>query len=241
MNSWMTLTRLVLISECDANAMMSYPAIASVFMDLAGVHAEKLGIGSSYCYRNERFWLTVRSRIRFQRRPRLMELVELSTWAEESTGIRCNRDYEIAIDGKRLIEGRTEWSMMDLKSRSLLDMKEVYPKDIVFDRGALFSDGYHDFTEACPEEVKAVYQVSSTDIDFGNHMNNAAYVRMIFSLYSTKELKKMDLSEMEMLYLSSCYEGETLSIYALKKEKETLYFVKKENGKTAFCIRLLER
>ncbi len=241
MNSMMTLTRQVLISECDAKAMMSYPAVASAFMDLAGVHAEKLGIGSSYCYKNQRFWLTVRSRIRFERRPRLGELVELGTWAEESTGIRCNRDYEITNKGKCLIEGRTEWSMMDLRSHSLLDMKEVYPKDVIFERGALFSDGYHDFAEVYPEEVKAVYQVNSTDIDFGNHMNNAAYVRMIFSLYTTEELKEMDLSEMEMLYLSSCYEGETLKIYALKKEKETLYSVKKENGKTAFCIRLLEQ
>ena len=45
-------------------------------------------------------------------------------------------------------------------------------------------------------------------------MNNAAYVRAIFSLFSSKELKAMRVKEMEIIYRTPCFEGDTLTLKA---------------------------
>ena len=57
------------------------------------------------------------------------------------------------------------------------------------------------------------YEVRSTDIDVGHHMNNTAYIRALLSSFSNEALRAMDVHDIDVVYRTSCYEGETLDFY----------------------------
>lgn len=197
-------------SIADAEGLLSYPGAFHVFQDLAGIHAERLGVGLKAMTEKSLFWLTVRTKIVFLSRPALGETVTVRTWPEKPGAVRCNRSYEIARGEEILVRGRTEWAILNTETHAITPSTGVFPA-LPFDRGA-----------ACPEpfaripdrfegiEPFAEYRVRSTDIDVGGHMNNAAYLRALFGAFSNRELQAMDLKSVDAIFRASCFEGENL-------------------------------
>ena len=206
-------TLTVLPSMCDASGRLGVPDAFALFMDIATEHAEQLGIGMNGLMKQGLFWLTARTRVRFFRRPAMVETVTARTWPEKPERSRCNRDYVLEANGERLAEGKTEWMIMNLKTGRLYPTDSVFPEDMdlveervtpePFMRMADDFADTHDFGS---------YTVRSTDIDLGGHMNNAAYVRAIAGAFSTAAWREMDIREMEVAFRAQCYEGSVLRI-----------------------------
>lgn len=62
-------------------------------------------------------------------------------------------------------------------------------------------------------EIIDTYKVKSTDIDVGQHLNNAAYARILFGAFSCEELAAMDIHDAEIAFRSPCYESDDLTLY----------------------------
>ena len=70
MDAKYTTQQMILTSRCDASGKLGYADCFALFMDIATEHAEKLGIGLTVLGKENKFWLTVNTKIRFLRRPR---------------------------------------------------------------------------------------------------------------------------------------------------------------------------
>ena len=83
----------------------------------------------------------------------------------------------------------------------------------------------------------AEYQVRSTDIDVGGHMNNTAYVRMIMGSLSNEERKALTIRRMDVIFRASCYEGDVLSFR--RKETEDGLDIRVSRGEeTVLLVRI---
>lgn len=203
----------ILPSMCDATAKLGVPNTFALFMDIATEHAEALGIGMNGLMKQGLFWLTVRTRVRFLQRPAMTETVTARTWPETPERSRCNRDYALFKDGRIIVEGKTEWMIMNLKTNRLHPVDGVFPEGLELLPDRVLPEPFmrvsEDFSDA---RSLGQYPVRSTDIDLGGHMNNAAYVRAIAGAFSSKDWKALRLREMEVAFRSPCFEGETLDI-----------------------------
>lgn len=207
---------LVRLSDCDADARLSLPAYFDLFMDVATLHAGELGIGLAELSPRHLFWLTVRTKIRIYRRPALSEPITVTTWPEKGGKLRCHRDYRLTDPLGTAAEGKTEWAVINTQTGRLTPLTDVYPpglmdilpEESVWD--APFWRGGEDFDRQSPW---AEYRVRSTDIDIGQHMNNAAYPRMVLGAFSNQELRETEIKEMEFAYRTPCFEGELLRLY----------------------------
>ena len=202
---------MILPSMCDATAKLGIPDAFALFMDIATEHAEGLGIGMNGLMKQGLFWLTVRTRIRFIDRPALTETVTVRTWPETPERSRCNRDYAILRDGKIIVEGKTEWMIMNMKTGRLHPVDGVFPEGLALLQDRVLPEPFmrmaDDFDGA---QALGRYTVRSTDIDLGGHMNNAAYVRAIAGLFASKDWQGLGIREMEGSFRAPCFEGETL-------------------------------
>ncbi len=211
MDSKYTKTILVAPSRCDSRSLLSYAHTFSVFQDIAGEHAERLGIGLKDLMKNGLFWLTVKTKVRYYKRPFMLSPVTLSTWPEKPDRVRANRDYVISSEGETLIEGKTEWAVLSIDSGRPQPLTGVYPSALEFSEQAVLPEPFlridPDFS--CAEDF-GEYTVRSTDVDLGMHMNNSAYVHALFGLFSLKELNGMDIYEVEVAFRSPAFEGQTI-------------------------------
>lgn len=201
------------ISLCDREGKLAPEAAFSLFMDLASVHAQLLGVGAEDMLRRGLFWLTVKTKVRFHRRPKLMERVSVSTRPLAPEKIRSVREYRIEQDGAPLVEGKTEWAVMETASGKIHPMADVFPGDLELAKEPAFPAPFSridpDFSGA---EALGSFRVRSVDVDIGGHMNNVAYLRAVFGVLSSAELAAMPKREIEIIFRAPCFEGEELRV-----------------------------
>ena len=213
----------ILPSLCDSSGRLGIPDTFALFMDIATEHAEALNVGMNALMDRGLFWLTVRTRIRFGKRPRMTQTVLARTWPEPPERSRCNRDYTLTdTDGNTLIEGRTEWMVMNMKTGRLHPVDGLFPRELPIEEARVLQSPFmhmtDDFNDA---EVCGEYTVRSTDIDLGGHMNNAAYIRAVAGMFRSDEWQKMDIREMEAAFRAPCYEGDRLELRRRETENGT--------------------
>ena len=229
------------LSLCGADARLSLWGAFSLCMDLASEHAQDIGVGMADMQKKDLFWLTVRTRIRFFRRPALMESVTAATWPEKPGPARCNRDYALTSGGETLLLGKTEWTVMDTAAGRIHPAKGVYPAELtqaITDETVWtepFARISEDFT-GCPRVGE--YTVRSTDIDLGGHMNNAAYPRALFSLFRAEDLSRRNITDAELNFRSPSYEGDTLSVYSRPFDNGTDLGMFNASGKAVLLARI---
>lgn len=239
MENKLTKEYIVPVSFCDNNAQLSFTGIFNLFMDLATEHAALLNIGNASLKEKNCFWVAAKSKVSIKRHPTMLEKVTAATWPEKPKTIRYNRYYTVSDDSGTIIEGKTEWTIINADSGRPQKASEVYPlelehiSDTVCD--APFERISTDFSE-CREIYS--HKVCSQDIDLSKHMNNVAYIRAVLSAFSTSEIEKMDIKEVEIAYRLQCFEGEVLSIRRRDVENGIEIGIIKEDGNTAAVLKI---
>ena len=122
---------IVPLSHCDETGRLSVQGALGEFMDIAALHAEQIGVGGADMAKRGLFWLTVRTRIRFYKRPAMMQTVELETWPGTVEGMRCERYYTMKRGDALLAEARTQWAVWDVNEKRPVPVGPVYPPELV--------------------------------------------------------------------------------------------------------------
>ena len=229
----------ILPSMCDSSARLGISHALDLFMDMGTLHSRVLGVGPADLFPKGLFWLTVRTKARFFRRPALLEDVTVHTWPIRSEGMRCLREYEIDHNGETLVSARTEWALLDTATGSLKPVDDIFPADLACPEKPVFDDPFArvdpDFSGA---EALGIYRVRSTDIDLGRHMNNVAYARALLGLFSSERLRDMRVSGIELNFRSPCREGDELHFYIRSAEDSAEVGAFLPDGKNVLLAKL---
>lgn len=232
-------TMQIPVSLCDNTGALSIPSIFSIFMDLASFHAAELGVGFDKLGPKGLFWLTVKTKIRIYKRPNMLETVNAITWPQKPNRIRFNRFYSLNSNDEVLIEGKTEWAIIDTNSGKLQRAEDVYPDTINHLEETICDAPFEKFNlDFLNAEDIGTYIVKSTDIDIGNHMNNAAYIRAFFGFISCEESSNTNPSEIEIAFKSPCFEKETLKVKRINIENNLYLAFLHNNNTVASVIKL---
>jgi len=188
---------------------------------------------------NHAFWVTVRTRVRLERRPEIMAQVTLETWPAAPGKVRCDRFYRMRSGDALLAEGRTEWCVVNTETGSTCPLEGVFDAETEYREEKLLDTPYarfrHNFTDA---DCACSYVVRTSDIDLGRHMNNVAYLRLICDSFSVAELEDMNVRELEIMFLSSCYEGDHLEVMRRRTDAGFEFGVRRADGRYAALAQL---
>ena len=197
-------------SMCDQDSLMSIPAMLDMFQDVAGIHAESVGIGAMELEEKGLFWIVSKTRLVVNERPMVQELLDAVTWIQPADRVTCERDWAICRNGEQLAYVRSIWAALKRENFRPAHMSEFYPDSdfsIAPPDDKPFARIKKDFDGA---EALGEYRIRSVDIDRGGHMNNVNYVRAMLGCFSCDEIKEMDIHELDMQFLLQCYEGDTI-------------------------------
>lgn len=234
---------IVLCGQCDSLMRFKTESIFMIFQDMASRHAVYLGVDDSSLLRNDNaMWVVSKTKVKINKLPRWNDEIRVRTWPMGAEGVRCNRCYQIIKDGEVLINGITEWVIIDATTRSLRKIETTsYPNDVDWIKEKSIEDRFRRFKDDFTEE-DLVYKrlIRSGDIDVTHHVNNVTYITMLLDTFSVVELENMTIGEMEVSYLNESLEGELLSIFKKKREDGTYFSIKKEDGRVVLMGHLIE-
>lgn len=233
------------VSGSDRRGVATVPYLTELFMNAATEHCEALGITKTATDQSGLFWMVSRTKIRIHALPRYMDEVTVSTWPAPPGKVRALRYYRLRKGEQLLAEGKNEWVLINLQSGRPRKTALLYPSDLEHLQEEACDGAFHRFPSDIAEEEWEAFdsnRVRSTDIDIGSHMNNVAYIRMLFGAFSSEEREKTALRELEVAYKTQCYEGDILTLCRRKgeKEKDTDYAILQEDGTVAAFFRVSE-
>ena len=231
--------RTITPSICDYDGRLSVPDCFGLFMDAAAIHAAELGVGIADMSRRGLFWLTVRTKVHFLRRPQMLERVTVWTRPIEPEKVRSIREYRLTKDGELLAEGKTEWTVVETPAGKIHPMQDVFPESVEMASAPAFAEP---FCRIGPgfraEEGFGSYTVRSSDIDVGGHMNNVAYLHALFGMLSAAERKSLPQNTVEIAFRAPCFEGETLSCFRRAAEQSAEFAMVKPDGTVGVLVKV---
>ena len=233
------LDRDILLSLCDGSGHLSVTGALDIFMDTATLHEDAFGLGVYKMMDMGLYWIIGKNRVRFLKRPAMMDRVRVRTWFTEPSRLYGNREYVLEDkEGNPLVIGETEWLVATEGCKKIMPIKEYITPEIVSPKGRLFDDRMRKVAKDFSDGFDAgIYTVSPTDVDFVGHMNNAAYSRAVMSFIPSSELAGRGIREVEIFYSLQCKEGDALSIKRRNTETGTEFGAFLPDGSTVMTAR----
>lgn len=228
--------KTVSVSMTDRSGQISYADVFRIFMDAAGDHAERIGVGIGAMREKGLFWLTVRTKIRFYHRPGLFENITVRTWPMAPERVRGLRCYELVSDEGLAASGKTEWAVMNIETGRIASLAGVYPEEFRFPERLSLDEPFAriGYDGSAPG---GEYAVRSTDIDVGGHMNNVAYIDALMGMFTGAELDALSPAVIEAVFRAPCFEGDRLAFTRTETETGSdCAFIK--SGSPVFMARL---
>ena len=207
-------------SDFDRNGHLHPQSILDLFQDVAGLHAELLGIGRDVFIKRNIIWVLVRTKYTVIKEPSVYDTVVVRTWPLVPGKVVCQRDYLIEdTKGNILVRGTSDWVLMDINTKAMVKSDIMYPYDEnekmerALDtrlRKIHFRDG-HDFSGS-----EGHYKVTPafSDIDVNGHVNNTKY-----AMYIENALNGAPIETMQIDYLCEVLPGENLDLSVFENEE----------------------
>ncbi|MBO5358981.1 MAG: hypothetical protein J6A78_06655 [Clostridia bacterium] len=226
-------------TEIDSNWKMRIDHIVELFQSITGIHSTQMGVDGPTLLKNSNaFWVLTKFKIKIDTLPLMEETVLVETWPTFVKGVRFGRDFLMQKDGKTYVMGSSEWCTLDYTTKELRRANSVcYPADM---NHRDYLSGAGDFIrvrETVNEsDYNHAHRCAFVDIDTNKHTNNIAYLRMALNCFSLDEFEALNISDVQITFVSQSYYGDEIKVY--KKQIETGFYIEgKLNDKSVFnCV-----
>lgn len=208
------------VSDFSCFDTLKPSAILDFFQDVAGQHADILGIGFDDLIAKDLIWVLLRTKFDIIKNPKLYSEVIVKTWPHAKGKLDFDRDYLITdLDGNELIKGTSKWVIVNYRTRRL-----TLNSHIEYNCIPLSKKNYEEpFNKLNDFEINAglkcfEYRTLFTDLDHNGHVNNIKFSDMILNaleLNSTEEILAFEIN-----YLKELQKDLTIKNYVLRNEKE---------------------
>lgn len=203
------------VSDYDCFDKLMPHAVLDLFQDVAGKHADLIGVGFNDLIKNNLIWVLVRTKYIVLKNPPLYAKVKATTWPKPKGRIDFDREYIIEDEkGDLLIKGISKWVVVNAKTRRISLTKDVnYSCDISHD--ANFNGNFEKledfFIDGCQENEATT---TFSDLDHNGHVNNINYARFIIN--SINLSKADEIQSFEINYIKELPANTKIKIYSKK-------------------------
>ncbi len=152
-------------------------ALQLVFQEIAGIHAQELGLGFEAMMRDNQIWVLTKLKYRLLAPLQPHTPYRLVTFPKPHRGLLYQRDYKIFDEqGTLLVMGISQWCVMDYTTRKILRTGKDFTGE--FNTEVLFPEGFDRFRPGDLTHAGS-YTITQADLDGNAHTNNCRYADMV--------------------------------------------------------------
>lgn len=199
--------------DVDMKGRATLPALCRFMQESAGKHAQHLGVGLSRLREKNLIWVLSRQLTKMTEYPLLGETITIHTWPTAKDRLFSYRDFTILNDSGAIIgEATTVWFAVDLTSRKPQRADSYFHIELPKDIACVFPEKLKKLPGNSVRDFTKSLQVSYSDLDMNNHVNNVRYIDWILDSLSLDFLTNHTMKEFEINYLSEALYSDHISI-----------------------------
>ncbi len=220
--------------DVDYTLRATISSLGAAILNTAGVDAHGKGFGVDALNVDNHSWVLSRMAIEFDRRPEQYADYTVATWINEYGRVLSTRNFTLTdVVGLQFGRAVTQWAMIDLKSRTAVDLSWV---------GDAHSDALVNAPSpmAKPCKIRQVtptlcsdHKVVYSDIDFNRHVNTMRYIEMMLDMLPVELLVQEAPVRLDIHFLHECLLGQTLTIGCELREQAALFEISTDGATAA--------
>ena len=222
---------LVLQEKDFINDELSPYSILNYFQNIAGIHADKIGLSHEELIKNDFVWVVLRNKYEIIKMPSINQKVILKTWPHQKGKIDFDREYAIYDENKNLlIKGLSKWILMNYKTRRISMFNNIkYPFECLEETN--FENKFNKIEDFDINNFSFIETTTSeNDLDINGHVNNASYARIVLNNIDFD----ITINHFEINYIKEIKANQKLKIYFLKKDNT--YYIKAFNNEEVIFV-----
>ena len=227
--------------DVDFTLRATIPSLGGAILNTAGIDAHGKGFGVDALNADNHSWVLSRMAVEFDYQPVQYTDYEVATWISDYGRVLSTRNFTLTdtASGREFGRAVTQWAMIDLQSRSAMDLSWVGDAhaDAVVD-AAPPTDKPRKIREVNPSET-VEHRVVYSDIDFNRHMNTMRYIDMVCDLLPIDELERLNAVRVDMNFMRESRYGDVLSLCVDRRDDACAFEYRSGEGE-ALCRISLE-
>lgn len=221
--------------DVDFTLRATISSLGAAILNTAGIDAHGKGFGVDALNADNHSWVLSRMAVEFDSRPVQYTDYEVATWISDYGRVLSTRNFTLTdtASGREFGRAVTQWAMIDLQSRSAIDLSWVGDAhaDAVVD-AAPPTDKPRKIREVNPTET-ADHRVVYSDIDFNRHVNTMRYIEMMIDMLPLEMLMQEAPVRFDIHFLRECRYGQTLAVGYEQRGRTALFEIRNDAGTAA--------
>ncbi len=215
--------KIVLRAEhVDFKRNLRMDVLFRLFQEAAIAHTEELGMGRSKTLDRGFLWVIASERVLVRRLPKYDEEIELISYPGSTLHYFFPRHYIVrSLSGEILIEGNAIWTLIDEKSRELIEPKA---NKIKIEGGEKGNELPSVMAIPMPPLTKSFKGSAKYSlVDLNGHLNNASYVNICLDSIGLEEMKNKTVKEIAILFRREIPMGTEFEV-SYEQQRNIYYF-----------------
>ena len=197
--------------DADAFGLLSAPALAGYLQEIAGHHAEALGVGMEALRARGQAWVLGRQRLEMLRPVAEGDILEVETWPSGANRLAALRDFAVRRrDGEEVARAVTAWFLLDLEERRPLRPDRILDPALRPEREHALPPPESKLPEVGAAERELRFPVRQADIDRVMHVANTSYLSWALEAVPEEVWRTRRLKSLEALYLAETRYGSAI-------------------------------
>lgn len=224
-------------SDFDCRWRLQPASILDLFQDVAGAHAQVLGIGGDTMLEKKLLWVLTKVKFQILAPAHMFQEVRVKTWPLSPGRIGFQREYLIEdMEGHPLVKGSSQWVMVHSEERRFMPVKDVYPADIEYRTEQMFEGKLLRIRDFEAQGEPCLRLPGWSDMDINGHVNNTKYANYILDALKPAEEDCIDSFQID--YHRELQSGGLLQVYTRREENCLLACGRNEAGENMFACRI---
>lgn len=212
--------------EVDRNSNLRIITLFNIFQDMADEHAEKLGVGLTFCMHTGLAWVGSRYHIKVNRLPKMHEKIKIRTWPSEQQKFGAVRDFSVMDEsGKEIISASSLWVLINVERRRPVLLNENLPEFPIHKVRSLETD-FPKIPEITAHEALVDFRIRYDDIDINNHVNNSVYPLWASEGVDIEFHKNHSIAELEIEFKKEALLGEKVAVETIMNDNISTHSMK---------------
>ena len=228
------------MSEHDLQYRLKPAALLNLLQDMGARNIYGTPFGNQELNAQNLGWFLVRYRIEFNKYPQKLSEISLKTENRGTIRQTAYRDFEAYTpDGEKILRATTSWLMVDLETKSLINIEQKFPDIKKFEKREddLTLRKLRTITEWNREKT---FHVRYEDLDMNGHVNNTIYMSWAIEALDFDFLNSHNIKNIDIYFKHEFRYGDDIISLAYVQDDYSEHLIKIADTDEEVCLIRIE-
>jgi medium-chain acyl-[acyl-carrier-protein] hydrolase len=186
--------------EVTPRGVVSLPALCTYLPDVAGRHAEALGVSMRSLRAENKAWILSHLHLTIDRLPRWEEEIVVETWPSDLDGLRATREFVLSVDDTEVARATSAWLVFDTDRRRPARLPEAVHDLDLPDCSPVLPHAWDDVPRPQRTDHTQTFEARYSDLDLNRHVNSARLLEWALAPLPADHLDTHTCTEMRLQF-----------------------------------------